>query len=334
MSNLFVTVLNMSLTGAFVIAAICFARVALKRAPKIISYCLWAVAGFRLIVPFSIESALSLIPFQANLIPSGVAVAHVRGGAQYVDGIAAPMQTWITVGFSIWAFGVAVMLVYGAATYFKLRHSVKGSVNIATNIYESESANAPLVLGFLSPKIYLPPGLSNQERRYIELHEQTHIRRCDHVIKLTAYIILALHWFNPLVWLAFFLMGTDMEMSCDERVLKKLGVKTKKDYSLVLLSLAVERRSICQSPLAFGGGNISARIKNILNLKQQSRAALGVLTGLLIVLSLGLSVNRAAVGVVDSGADEEAVHFEIFDVDCCDIELGGFWANFSFADDN
>jgi|GEM_PF-847164 len=312
MDKLFLAILNMGLTGAFVIAAICLVRLTLKKAPKIVSYCLWAVAGFRLVLPFSIESAFSLIPFKAQTIPPDIAmqtVPRIDSGVTIVDNIISgslpavalgasvnPLQIWTAVGTFAWLTGVAVMLIYGVASFFILKRKMKEAAHIESNIYEAENIKSPFVLGIFSPKIYLPIGLSAQERGYIVLHEQTHIRRYDHIVKFLAYFILCLHWFNPLVWAAFLLMGVDMEMSCDERVLKEMGGETKKDYSLSLLSLATERRIIGGSPLAFGEGGVKERIKNVLNFRKPSRVIIVAAVALVAVLSIGFAVNKASAG--------------------------------------
>ncbi len=305
MDKVFITILNMSLTGAFVIAAICLARLPLKKAPKIISYCLWAVAGFRLVFPFSIESVLSLIPFNARTIPADIAtqtVPRINSGIPALNSTvsrilpaaapganANPLQIWTTVGAIVWLAGAAVMLLYGAASFIVLKRRMKSAVCVEANVYETENIKSPFVLGFFKPKIYLPADLS--EREYVLLHERTHIRRRDHIVKLAAYFVLCMHWFNPLAWLAFLLMGADMEMSCDERVLKEAGGKA--DYSRSLLSLATERRSIAGSPLAFGEGGIKERVKNVLKFKKHSRIIVILAVALAAALSLGFAVNRA-----------------------------------------
>lgn len=309
MDKLFLTILNMSLTGAFVIAAICVARLSLKKAPKIISYCLWSVAGFRLVFPFSIESVFSLIPFKAQTIPPDIAtqsIPRIDSGIPFVNNAvrsvlpaatpqysANPLQIWIDIGALVWIVGVAVMLVYGVVSFFILKRKMKEAAHIEENIYEAENIKSPFVLGIFRPRIYLPTGLSAQERSYIILHEKTHIRRRDHIVKFAAYFVVCLHWFNPLAWLAFVLMGADMEMSCDERVMKVMGGETKKDYSLSLLSLATEQRIIGGSPLAFGEGSMKERIKNVLNFRKPSRVIIVAAVALAAVLSIGFAVNRA-----------------------------------------
>lgn len=309
MDKLFLTILNMSLTGAFVIAAICLARLPLKKAPKIISYCLWAVAGFRLVFPFSIEGVFSLIPFKAQTIPMDIAlqpVPRIDSGIPFVNNAVSgllpaatpaasvnPLQIWTTIGAFVWLIGVAAMVVYAMASFVVLKRKMREAVHIEANIYEAENIKSPFVLGILNPRIYLPVGLSEKEKSYIILHEQTHIKRHDHIVKFAAYFILCLHWFNPLAWAAFLLMGVDMEMSCDERVLKETGGEIEKDYSLSLLSLATQRRYIGGTPLAFGEGGIKERIKNVLNFKKPSRIIVVVSVALAAVLSIGFLLNRA-----------------------------------------
>jgi len=245
------------------------------------------------------------------------------GGAVYGD----PVQLWITIGLSVWLLGVAVMLLYGVLSYVILRRKLKGAVHAGTNIYEAQMIKTPFVFGIFSPKIFLPDNLTAGERKYIVLHEQTHIKRRDHVIKCAAYLILCVHWFNPLVWLAFVLMSMDMEMSCDESVLKELGGEPKREYSMVLLSLASERRVINGGIPAFGDGNIKARISNVLRLKKQSRAVSCVLMALVVALSLGLAVNSIAVGYISSefgqyddagGMPTDASDFVFERWQCCD----------------
>lgn len=302
MYSLFLTILNMSLTGAFVIAAICLVRLPLKKAPKILSYCLWAVAGFRLVFPFSIESMFSLIPFMAQTIPQNITAAQpVDGAAVVIDntihGAAqiSPLQIGVTIGSYVWLIGAAAMLIYGIASYLLLKRRMRCAAQAGPNIYESEHIQSPFVLGVLKPSIYLPRGLSEQERRYILLHEQTHLQRCDHIIKCAAYFILCLHWFNPLVWAAFYFMGADMEMSCDERVMKELGGEIKKDYSLTLLSLATERRAMGVTPLAFSEGGVKRRIQNVLNFKKPSRMIMVAAVALVVILSVGFAVNKVGI---------------------------------------
>lgn len=308
MEDLFLSVLNMSLTASYVIAAVMLARLFLKKAPKVISYALWAVAGFRLVFPFSFESVFSLIPFKSAPIPMDIAtqpIPHVDSGIRIVDNVVSsvlpaampaasvnPMQVWLTIGAYLWLVGIAVMLIYSVVSIVLLKRRLNGAKLIEDNIYRANNLRIPFVLGLFRPKIYIPAGLTEEENRYIILHERTHIRRHDHVVKFLAYFILCLHWFNPFAWAAFLLMSTDMEMSCDERVLKEIGVETKKAYSMSLLSLAAERRIIGGSRLAFGEGGMKERIKNVLNFKKPSRVIIVAAVALVAILSVGFAINR------------------------------------------
>jgi len=309
MDKLFLSVLNMSLTGAFVIAAVCLARLPLKKAPKVISYALWVVAGFRLVFPFSIESVFSLIPFNAAPIPTDIAmqsVPRIESGIPFVNNAVSsvlpaaapvasvnPLQIWTAIGAYIWIAGVAAMLVYGVASFVILKRKMRNVAHVESNIYEAENIKSPFVLGIFAPKIYLPVGLSEHERGYILLHEQTHIRRRDHIVKMFAYFVLCLHWFNPLAWAAFLLCGADMEMSCDERVMKELGGDIRDDYSMSLVRIAAGRRILNGSPLAFGEGGMKERVKNVLNFRKPSRVIIVAAVTLVAVLSVGFAVNRA-----------------------------------------
>lgn len=316
MDKLFLTILNMSLTGAFVIAVICLVRLPLKKAPKIISYCLWAAAGFRLVFPYSIRSVFSLMPFKAQAIPQDIAaqpIPRIDSGVAAFDNIISsslpapqpgasvnPLQISIAIGSFVWLAGAAVILLYGVISIIILKHKMQGSIYMAENIYEAKNIKSPFVLGILKPRIYMPVGLSGQERGYILLHEQTHIKRRDHIVKFAAYCVLSLHWFNPLVWAAFLLMGADMEMSCDEHVLKKMGAGIKKDYSLSLLSLAAEGQTIGGSPLAFGEHGIKERIKNVLKFKKASRLIVTLAAASAVMLCAGFAVNRPAPAALSS----------------------------------
>ncbi|WP_349947956.1 M56 family metallopeptidase [Lacrimispora sp. BS-2] len=310
MERIFLSVLNMSLTASFVIAAIILARLLLKKAPKIISYALWAVAGFRLVFPFTLEGVFSLLPFNSKPIPQDIAtqaVPRIDSGITVIDNAISaalpaatpvtsinPLQIWIFIGTCIWLFGIAVMLIYSFVSIVVIKRSLCGATLIEGNLYEADNLKTPLVIGLFKPKIYIPAGLTNEEQRYIVLHEQTHIRRHDHAVKMFAYLVLCLHWFNPLVWAAFVLMSADMEMSCDESVIRKLGGEIKSAYSLSLVRVAAERKILNGGPLAFGEGGMKERIKNVLNFKKPSKIIITLAIMLVTVLSLGFAVNRTA----------------------------------------
>ena len=336
MSRLFLSILNMSLTGSFVIIVICIARQLLKKHPKILSYCLWVVAGIRLTVPFSIESMWSIVPFRAQTIQVDTVITHVP-----TINIVPPVATYIspvisadaslgvlitTIGALIWLAGTAIMLAYGGVSYVILTYKMSKSIHAqyGNNIFESGSIKSPFVLGFLSPKIYLPVGLSDEGRTHVILHEMIHIRRRDHIVKALAYAILGLHWFNPIVWLAFMLMCKDMEMSCDERVIRQLGAgKARERYSMSLVALATERKFVIGSPLAFGESSIKERVTNVLNFNKASSKVLALAIVLLCVLGAGLLMSRSSrpyTGVQDDSHAEVAA--DEVDTTVSSVDLG------------
>lgn len=258
-------ILNMSLTASVIIAAVLLVRLVLRRAPKIFSYALWAVVLFRLLCPVSLSSAFSLLglldtPAQESG-PYTTAVEYVPFDMAHTPELevqlpappavndavdealpqehaalgADPMEGVLAIATLVWLAGILVMAVYSVVSLIRLRRSLVGAVLLERNVWLADHISTPFVLGLLRPKIYLPSSLPEQERSYILLHERHHIRRLDHLVKLLAFLALCIHWFNPLVWLAFALLGRDMEMSCDEAVLKKLGEDVRADYSASLL---------------------------------------------------------------------------------------------------
>ncbi|MDF1617902.1 M56 family metallopeptidase [Petrocella sp. FN5] len=309
MRELFLSVINMSLTASYVILCVIFIRLLLKKAPKVISYALWGVIAFRLIIPFSFESMFSLIPRNINavLIPHDIVYQQspqVNSGIEVVDSLVSnslpapnvgasvnPLQIYTEIGTYIWILGIMVLLIYSVVSVLRLKRQLKGAQLIEQNIYHAQKLKTPFVLGLIRPRIYLPVDLSTTERSYILLHEQTHIQRKDHIIKILAFIILSIHWFNPLVWIAFLLMSTDMELSCDERVLKEMNEEIKKPYANSLLSLATGRHILNGSPLAFGEGNVKGRIINVLNYKKPVFWVVIVALITVIAVSVGLMSN-------------------------------------------
>lgn len=307
LQKLFLQILDMSFTASMVILVVLAARLLLKKAPKIYSYALWSVVLVRLIFPVSLESVVSMLPIKATSVSQGIAnmtQPETATGIPVINSVAQtsltpstpyasadPLQIWIFVGALIWAIGFVSLLLYSAISLMKLRKRLKSAVHCNENVYSSNRINTAFVMGVFRPNIYLPAHLSDQEKNYILLHEQTHIRRFDHIIKLVGFLVLCVHWFNPLVWLAFFLSAKDMEMSCDEAVIKRLGNGVKGDYSSSLLTLATNRRLIGGTPLAFGEGDTKGRIKNVLRYKKPKVWALSLATIVLIAVCIGLLTN-------------------------------------------
>ncbi len=285
-------ILNMSLTASVIIVTVLILRVLLRRAPRIYSYMLWTVVLFRLLCPIAINTPLSVLGLfdtpivettdsvsQVAYIPNNIvhtenpevtlpvpvldnAVNNVlpQGAEQLV---ADPLEAPVSIATYIWLAGIVAMIGVSMISYVKLRKSLVGAVRVRGNIYVADYITTPFVLGIFRPRIYLLSSLSEQEQEYILKHEQYHIRRGDHIFKLLAYVALCIHWFNPLVWLAFLLFSKDMEMSCDEAVVKKLGEDVRADYSASLLNLATDNAIMFGMPLAFGEVDTKGRIKNL-----------------------------------------------------------------------
>jgi len=310
MSELFLSVLNMSLTASYVILFVILVRQVLKKSPKFISYVLWIVVALRLIIPFSFESMFSLMPRNTNTAPIPHDIIYqkspqINTGIETVDSFvnqslpapttvgasANPLQIYAEIGAYIWILGIVALLVYSFVSILSLYKQLKRAQLIEKNIFEANNLKTPFVLGLVRPKIYLPVGLSATERSYILLHEQTHIHRKDHIIKILAFLILSIHWFNPLVWVAFILMSKDMELSCDERVLKEMDEDIIKPYANSLLSLATGKHILNGSPLAFGEGNVKGRIKNVLNYRKPKFWIMVISIIIVLAVSIGLITN-------------------------------------------
>ena len=347
MENLFLTVLRMSATAAVVILAVLLARLLLRRAPKIFSYALWAVALFRLLCPVSISSGLSLLPAvqtqpageaQTSVhIHTGIAAMNSQVndyldghpypveftpseregdiGAVYLDGVSrmveAAAPSWTAVACPVWLAGAVILLGYSVISMLRLRRKLVGWVPLEgeKNVRLADHIPSPFVLGVFRPKIYLPSGLPEGERDYILLHERTHIRRGDHILQALAWLAVAVHWFNPLVWLAFHLAGKDMEMSCDEAVLRKMGRDVRADYSSSLLRLSTGKR-LPAGPLAFGDGDPQSRIKNVLRWKKP--ALWVVVIALIAVLCAGVALATNPGAVADSPDPGSGLTFTLY----------------------
>lgn len=305
--KVFLQILNMSYTASYVIIFVMIARLLLKKMPKVFSYMLWGVVLFRLICPFSFASIWSLIPESSTSLPMAAKYSQIT---QINTGITAndstnnpafpvqisadgidPIQGWITLGEIIWLIGIAVLLFYSVASLLQLRRKLVGTVKLYSNIYLADHINSPFVMGVMHPRIYLPSTLSEQEQRYTILHEQTHIRRLDHIVKILAFTGLAVHWFNPLAWAAFILSCNDMEMSCDESVMRQMDTDIRGDYSALLLGLATGRKAITGVPLTFCEGDIKGRIKNVMNYKKPVFRVVIVTIIVVIIVVTGLVAN-------------------------------------------
>lgn len=286
MSEFFLSVINMSISAGWIVLAVLVLRLLLKRAPKWITVLLWGIVALRLICPFTVESVLSLIPSAETVSPhimldrtptvnTGVpminnALNPVLVGSLAPEPMASanPLQILIPAATNLWILGITAMLIYTAVSYFKVKSRIGTAVLLQDNVYQSERVTSPFVLGIIKPKIYLPFNLSEQDSSHVIAHEKAHIRRCDHLWKPFGFLLLALHWFNPLMWVAYVILCRDIELACDEKVISNLDSEQKADYSQALLACSVSRRTIAACPLAFGEVAVKRRIKSVLNYKK------------------------------------------------------------------
>lgn len=310
--NFLPELLRINLVAIFVILIVLAARLILKRAPKVFSYALWAIVLIRLLIPVSIPSPVSVIPdtpaasgavINSALPEIEFETLRDREQNYYESQNTSPEDVQVYVSRTMepmvylslaWLVGIAGMLFYSGISYLKIRKMVRIAVPLRDNIWIADDIKSPFVIGFLKPKIYLPNNLGEQEQEYIILHEQYHIRRLDHVIKTLAFLALTIHWFNPLVWIAFVLACKDMEMSCDEAVIRKLGENVRADYSASLLTLATGHRIIAGTPLAFGEGDTKGRIKNLAKWKKPAIWVLVLTIIICLVLGVCLLTDRVS----------------------------------------
>ena len=286
MSNLFLKIINMSISASWLVLAVLLLRFVLKNAPKWINVLLWGIVAVRLACPFSIESALSLIP-SAETISPGIMMENtpsVQTGIPAINSVinpvignslapvpgasANPLQIWIPILSIIWVVGVAALILYTAVSYWRLRRKVSEAVILRDNIFQSENVASPFVLGIIKPKVYLPYHMDGRDLNHVVAHEQAHIRRRDHWWKPLGFLLLTIHWFNPLMWLAYVLLCRDIELACDEKVIKELGNEQRADYTQALVTCSVNRRMIAACPLAFGEVGVKERVKSVMNYKK------------------------------------------------------------------
>ena len=286
MDDVFLKLVNLSISASWLILAVLVLRVVLKKAPKWVMPLLWGVVALRLVCLFSIESALSLIP-SAETIPSEIVtetrepVLYEQATLDIATNPTLPSAAEVPVGVSrqqaqvdfniysvLWLAGMAALLVHALVSAGKLKRKLATAILLRDNIYESEFVDSPFVFGVVKPNIYLPMHMDEGTAAYVIAHERAHLARRDHWWKVLGYLVLALHWFNPLVWVAYILFCRDIELACDEKVVKGLDGAARADYSQALLSCAAPKRAVAACPLAFGEGNIKTRVKSALHYRK------------------------------------------------------------------
>ena len=316
MAEIFQKALNMSIAAGWLILAVIALRLLLRRAPKRFRLLLWAVVGLRLALPWSIESALSLIP-SAQTLPEGImlerapvldtGISSLNGAinpgftAAFTPELGAsanPLQVLLPIAAALWMLGAAAMLLWALVSWLRLRKRVREAVRLEENVYECEIAS-PFVLGLFRPRIYLPFSLENGERELVLAHERAHITAGDHIIKPLGWLLLAAHWYNPLVWLAYALFCRDIELACDERVVRGLSLSDRADYSQALLDLSRPRGGVRACPLAFGESSVKGRVKSVLSYKKPAFW--------LVLLAVVVCVGAAVCFLTDPKEEAEPV---------------------------
>ena len=286
MNELFLKIINMSISASWLVLAVLLLRFVLKKAPKWVNVLLWGIVAVRLAFPFSIESALSLIP-SAETIPPNIGMnttPTINSGINAINNAVNPIISQsntpmagasvnplqITIGIFeyIWIFGMIALALYTAISYWRLHRKVDTAVRYKDNIFQSENVKSPFVLGIIKPRIYLPFNMNGQDLEHVVAHEQAHIHRKDHWWKPLGFLLLTIHWFNPLMWLAYVLLCRDIELACDEKVIKELGNEQRADYMQALVACSVNRRMIAACPLAFGEVGVKERVKSVMNYKK------------------------------------------------------------------
>ena len=282
----FLKLANMSISASWLVLAILVLRLVLKKAPKWVNVLLWGIVAVRLICPFTIESALSLIP-STQTIPMNIEMAAkpaIDSGVEVVNSVvnpmiaasftpnpgasANPLQIWIPLIAVIWLFGMVLMFLYTAISYWRLNRRIDTAVLFRDIIFQSENVSSPFVLGIIKPKIYLPLQMNEQDLQHVVAHELAHIRRKDHWWKPLGFLLLTVYWFNPLMWVAYILLCRDIELACDEKVIAKLANEQRADYTQALVACSVNRRMIAACPLAFGEVGVKDRVKSIMNYRK------------------------------------------------------------------
>lgn len=331
MNELFLKIINMSISASWLVLAVLILRFVLKKAPKWINVLLWGIVAIRLICPFSFESPLSLIP-SAETIPLNIGMDStptINSGISAINNAVNPIISQsntpmagasinplqITIGIYeyIWIFGMIALALYTAISYWRLHRKVYTAVRYKDNIFQSENVSSPFVFGIIKPRIYLPFKMNGQDLEHVVAHEHAHIRRKDHWWKPFGFLLLTIHWFNPLMWMAYVLLCRDIELACDEKVIKELGNEQRGDYTQALVACSVNRRMIAACPLTFGEVGVKERVKSVMNYK---KPALWVII-IAVIVCVGVAVcfltnpkqdSYTLRIVVPAGSQEEFVY--------------------------
>ena len=310
MAAVFLKLLNLSISASWLVLAVLVLRLISKRSPKWVNVLLWGIVALRLVLPFSIESALSLIPSAETVSPAAVQFAPaptITSGVSVIDNavnsslsehFAAvptasvnPLYVWTEIAGWVWLIGLGAMLLYALVSYLRLRRRVSVSLPIQDHIYLCDAISSPFILGVVKPRIYLPSGLDEVQRQNVLAHEQAHLARRDHWWKPLGFALLAVYWFNPVLWLAYTLLCRDIELACDERVIRTMDESAVKTYSTVLLACSMPRKAVITCPLAFGEVGVKERVKNALHYKKPAFWVVAASVAVCVVVAVCFLTN-------------------------------------------
>ena len=310
MSGIFLKLLNLSISASWLVLVVLALRLVLKRAPKWVNVLLWGMVALRLMLPFSIESALSLIPSAETLSPevvrfdpaptitSGVTIIDNAVNPSLSESFAAaplasvnPLYVWTYLAGWVWLIGLGAMLLYALVSYLRLRRRVSVSLPVQDHIYLCDAISSPFILGVVKPRIYLPSGLDEVQRQNVLSHERAHLARRDHWWKPLGFALLAVYWFNPVLWLAYTLLCRDIELACDERVIRTMDESAVKTYSTVLLACSMPRKAVITCPLAFGEVGVKERVRNALHYKKPAFWVVAASVAVCVVVAVCFLTN-------------------------------------------
>ena len=310
MAAVFLKLLNLSISASWLVLAVLVLRLISKRSPKWMNVLLWGIVALRLVLPFSIESALSLIPSAETVSPVAVQSAPaptITSGVSVIDNAVNPslsehfaavptasvnpLYVWTEIAGWVWLIGLGAMLLYALVSYLRLRRRVSVSLPVQDHIYLCDAISSPFILGVVKPRIYLPSGLDEVQRQNVLAHEQAHLARRDHWWKPLGFALLAVYWFNPVLWLAYTLLCRDIELACDERVIRTMDESAVKTYSTVLLACSMPRKAVITCPLAFGEVGVKERVRNALHYKKPAFWVVAASVAVCVVVAVCFLTN-------------------------------------------
>lgn len=310
MAAVFLKLLNLSISASWLVLAVLVLRLVSKRSPKWMNVLLWGIVALRLVLPFSVESALSLIPSAETVSPAAVQfdpAPTITSGVSVIDNAVNPslsehfsavptasvnpLYVWTEIAGWVWLIGLGAMLLYALVSYFRLRRRVSVSLPIQDHIYLCDAISSPFILGVVKPHIYLPSGLDEVQRQNVLSHERAHLARRDHWWKPLGFALLAVYWFNPVLWLAYALLCRDIELACDERVIRTMDESAVKTYSTVLLACSMLRKAAITCPLAFGEVGVKERVKNALHYKKPAFRVVAASVAVCVVVAVCFLTN-------------------------------------------